>query len=408
MSKKTTRRENGYGTLTQNKNGSWRIRVLHGTNPSTGKRRFISATGATKSQARQNLMKRIQELETQGALPVTQTPTFNDYTKYWLTVIQKRVKPRVWESYKGECAQFTRLIGAVKLSDITSRHIEFALSELSHTRSSSTIHNYYIRIRQILNYAMRDKLITSNPAQQMQPPRCEREDTIILDTGQPRLAINAVNHVTIANSALALASVDEKEMWQLMFTLAFATGMRQAERFGLTPSELETRNGVHGIVIQHQLQYLRKGQFIPHWLHVRHVTGNYYLLPPKTKQGKRFIPVSNDLWIKLNQLAQKNCRRQTDLIFTLNKKPLNAAQERRRWKQALATAGLPYTTIRAARHFFSTQLAENGAPEDARIAIMGHAKITTTATYTHWTPQALAEYSSLANQALATAKVGIN
>ncbi|ERH29553.1 hypothetical protein CYJ32_02225 [Alloscardovia omnicolens] len=128
-------------------------------------------------------------------------------------------------------------------------------------------------------------------------------------------------------------------MWTLLWQLAFETGMRQAERFGLTPSELVTRDGIHGIEIRHQLQYLKKDTIIPNWLHTAHIQGNYYLLPPKTKQGKRFIPIS-------------------------------------------------------------TQLAQIGASEDARTSMMGHAKITTTAGYTHWNPTTLATLANQARQAI--------
>ena len=56
--------------------------------------------------------------------------------------------------------------------------------------------------------------------------------------------------------------------------------------------------------------------------------------------------------------------------------------------------------MRAARHFFSAHLAQTGTPEDARKAIMGHAKIATTARYTHWTPETLAALADEAREAI--------
>ncbi|MFD0705605.1 tyrosine-type recombinase/integrase [Alloscardovia venturai] len=269
-------------------------------------------------------------------------------------------------------------------------HIEYALDQLSQGRSSKTIHNYYIRIRQIMKAALREKLIPTNPVDAVIPPRYEIKETCIMNTGEPQKAINTLNNDTNPDA----------HMWQTMFTLAFATGMRQAERFGLTPSELITIDGIHGIQITHQLQHLTTNMTIPNWLNATHITGNFYLLPPKTKQGKRFIPLNTQLWIDLNALANTNCTKPTDLIFTRDGQPLTSNVERRKWKQALQAAGLPYTTMRAARHFFSTHLAQTGASEDARLAIMSHAKITTTAGYTHWTPAALAQYANQAREAV--------
>ena len=80
-----------------------------------------------------------------------------------------------------------------------------------------------------------------------------------------------------------------------------------------------------------------------------------------------------------------------------------------RWLNTIAPNVKPRTletyrsdcnTIRSARHFFSTHLAEAGAPEDARKAMMGHAKISTTAGYTHWSAASLAALADKARQAV--------
>ncbi|MDK8073684.1 tyrosine-type recombinase/integrase [Alloscardovia omnicolens] len=395
------RREKGTGTLWQDDKGKWHLRREIGPNPKTGKRRFVTAIAATKTEAREKLNRKIEELQAEGTLAFETIPTLEQYTQRWLNSIRAQIKPRVFKAYESEINQINQQIGRLPLDQLTSSHIEYALALLSQKRSSKTIHNYYIRIRQILTQAVQEKLIPINPAYQMRPPRYIIKETTILQPGQPAQALTTLKNATFKpNTALALADDEEKEMWDLMWHLAFETGMRQAERFGLTPSELVTQDGIHGIQVTHQLQRLTKDAFIPNWLPTTHIQGSYYLLPPKTKQGKRFIPISTQLWIGLNQQIQQNHTQQNQLIFTLNGQPLNSQKERRRWQQTLQAAGLPYTTMRAARHFFSTQLAQIGASEDARISMMGHAKITTTAGYTHWTPAALAQLADQARQAV--------
>ena len=395
------RRENGTGTLWQDNKGKWHLRRLVGTNPKTGKRRFITAIAPTKTAVREKLNRKIEELQAEGTLAFETIPTLEQYTQRWLNSMRAQIKPRVLKAYESEINQINQQIGRLPLDQLTSSHIEYALTLLSQKRSSKTIHNYYIRIRQILTQAVQEKLIPINPAYQMRPPRYTLHETAILNPGQPAQALTTLKNATFKpNTALALADNEEKEMWDLMWHLAFETGMRQAERFGLTPSELVTQDGIHGIQVTHQLQRLAKDAFIPNWLPTTHIQGSYYLLPPKTKQGKRFIPISTQLWIRLNERIQQNHTQQNQLIFTLNGQPLNSQKERRRWQQTLQAAGLPYTTMRAARHFFSTQLAQIGASEDARISMMGHAKITTTAGYTHWTPAALAQLADQARQAV--------
>ena len=51
-------------------------------------------------------------------------------------------------------------------------------------------------------------------------------------------------------------------MWTLMWRLAFSAGMRQGERFTLTPSELVTHNGAHGIMVMHELQWYKADSII--------------------------------------------------------------------------------------------------------------------------------------------------
>lgn len=89
-----------------------------------------------------------------------------------------------------------------------------------------------------------------------------------------------------------------------------------------------------------------------------------------------------------------------DLVFTRDGWPLTNPVEHRRWSMALEDASLPYVTIRSARHFFATRLADAGAPEDARKELMGHVSIGTTAGYTHWPLQTLAALVGKADHAI--------
>lgn len=75
-----------------------------------------------------------------------------------------------------------------------------------------------------------------------------------------------------------------------MFDLAFETGMRQAERFAITPESLVTINGIHGIQVTWELQRLRPDVTIPNWLDARHIQGRFWLLPPKAAKAAASSP----------------------------------------------------------------------------------------------------------------------
>lgn len=195
-------------------------------------------------------------------------------------------------------------------------------------------------------------------------------------------------------SWLQIDSYDDKGYGELLAKHMQLTQVDPATHNGIA------RDGIHGIEVRWQLQQLKPDATIPGWLQARHITGNFWLIPPKTRQGIRFIPLDTRTWLRLLELANKHQCAPDDLIFTRHGQPLTGNVERRRWQRALQDAGLPPVTMRAARHFFSTHLAQTGAPEDARKAIMGHAKITTTARYTHWTPETLAALADEAREAI--------
>ena len=195
-------------------------------------------------------------------------------------------------------------------------------------------------------------------------------------------------------SWLQIDSYDDKGYGELLANHMQLTQVDPTTHNGIA------RDGIHGIEVRWQLQQLKPDATIPGWLQARHITGNFWLIPPKTRQGIRFIPLDTRTWLRLLELANKHQCAPDDLIFTRHGQPLTGNVERRRWQRALQDAGLPPVTMRAARHFFSTHLAQTGAPEDAREAIMGHAKITTTARYTHWTPETLAALADEAREAI--------
>ena len=283
--KKRTRRPNSTGSELKGRNGVWHARKQADPDPRTGRRRWIEAQARTKTAARQKLEAKIDQRRRQGTMTLATTPTVDVYLDRWLHQTTGRVKPRVLATYASECNAIRSVIGGMRLDRITPETIEAMCDELAATRSGKTVHNIYIRAKQILNHAVRDKLIPVNPALAAIPPRYEPADTAILQPGQPAAAIQAAHDPKPRDRETLHDSQEDHDMWALMFDIAFATGMRQAERFAITPSELVTRDGIHGIEVRWQLQQLKPDATIPTWLQARHVTGTFWLIPPKADKA---------------------------------------------------------------------------------------------------------------------------
>lgn len=394
------RRPRGSGSEWQDKRGTWHARKEIAPNPRTGKRRMVEAQAPTKTAARQRLQEKIKRLQREGDMPLPGTPTLGEWMDRWLNTIAPNVKPRTLETYRSDCNTIRSVIGGMRLDRITPATIDGMCAKLAKEHRSKTVHNHYLRLKQVLDAAVRERLIPSNPALAATPPRYESQATQILEPGQPAQAAQAALDPARRKYSHLADTDDDREMWSLMWNIMFETGMREAERFAVLPEELVTVDGVHGIQIMWELQRFRSDAEVPNWLRSRHYEGCFWLVEPKSKQGNRFVPVSNQTWLGLWALVGRRQCKHGQLIFTREGHPLTNTVERRRWKRTLEDAGLPYVTIRSARHFFSTHLAEAGAPEDARKAMMGHAKISTTAGCTHWSAASLAALADKARQAV--------
>ena len=63
---------------------------------------------------------------------------------------------------------------------------------------------------------------------------------------------------------------------------------------------------------------------------------------------------------------------------------MRSSTERYNWNKALKAASLPPVTIHSARHWTASMTARANMPDDARTAIMGHSRVSTTnEIYTH-------------------------
>lgn len=73
------RRTKGAGSIIHRKDGSWEFRREVGRDPATGKRRYVSAKGRTKADARERFDAKVAEMERTGLLPGAKSPYLKDY-----------------------------------------------------------------------------------------------------------------------------------------------------------------------------------------------------------------------------------------------------------------------------------------------------------------------------------------
>lgn len=384
----------------QDSKGVWHFRTEIESNPATGERRIVETKGKVKADARQRHEAKLDEYRRSGIIRSSKSPYLKDYAERWHASRRTRIKPNTWYSEGTHLHVIYSIIGGVRLTGLDPAHIRLLVDTLSETRMPRTVTDYWMLVRSLLNDAVLEGLIDRNPCDRVRAPRNDTRPREILDPAQVRLLLDTVRTHRLVGRDDGVGPCDSDEdshMWALMFELAFATGMREGERYAITPSSLQIREGVPGIMVTRQLQRYYGDVRIPKWHDAKHVQGMTWMVPPKSSAGVRFVPVSWDLWRRLWDRIVAYGMTCDQLVFTnLRGDPLCMETERRRWVRALELAGLPRVSVHTARHWTATMLAESGASADERMRILGHSSLKMTAVYTHWGARALGEAMSRA------------
>jgi|GEM_PF-137355 len=387
------RRTKGSGSIIHRADGTWEFRREIEPDPATGKRRYVTAKGRTKADARERFDAKVAQMERTGLLPGSKSPYLKDYAERWLEEYRVNVKPTTYRTRAGRIRACTQVIGHVRLTDLTADHVRKCMRVLSKRLAPSTLKDHFVSLKMMLDQAELEELIPIDPCRRVRPPRVEPGETRILAPDEPKRMIGVVPERG-AKRRGPQPTADADESWMLLFELAFASGMREGERYALMPFQLTRRDGVPGIDVCQQIQqYGRPGEVeIPGWLKAEHLYGVLWLTTPKTRAAHRFVPVSESLWERLWARIDRLAIGPHELVFTNQLgHPVRNCTERYHWRKALEAAGLPMVTVHSARHWTASMTARAKMPDDARTAIMGHTSITMTNHYTHRDTASLAE-----------------
>jgi integrase len=152
------------------RHGSWAYTLSHGSDPRTRKRRqFRKAGFATKRQAQSALAELRASLD-RGTYIEPSKLTLGDYAEKWLArrqVTGNGLKATTAANYRRyvEADIVPSQLGGMRLTDIKRHGInQFAADLTEAGRGAVTVRRILARLTTILNSAVKDELISSNPA----------------------------------------------------------------------------------------------------------------------------------------------------------------------------------------------------------------------------------------------------
>lgn len=320
--------------------------------------------------------------------------TFHDYAVEWVERYQGRGRHGFRENTRDE---YKRLLDAYALpyfgarlpvSDMTPRRLANFIGWLCDEKeqgkrlSDSTIGNVLDPVRSCLRTAVGEGLLRHNPADGLSlPHRPTPDDEDDLDD---------VRAFTRDELASFLAVVNPR--YVLLFRFLASTGLRISEAVAL------------------QWRHLHLDGSQPH-VKVRRAIVKGRVHPPKTKYGKRDVPLSSDLVAALRSCrAGSEWPRADDPVFaSLVGTPLDADNVRRRYVQPVVQEiGAPGTSFHTFRHSCASLLFSRGANAVQVQRWLGHHSAAfTLSRYVHLLPGDLGSALALDDELRATSGNGV-
>ncbi len=362
--KKKRRRANGEGSVYQRKSGQWVVSLtVRGFN---GSRKRISRNAKSAEHGRMILHELRQESITPTATPSQMT--VRELVERWFIRAKKKWDISTADNHKRAIdKRIVPAIGNRQLSDITAIVIEDWVDWLeSNDVGGRSQQQAFGTLSSAFNYAVGRKLMLFNPCSVVDTPQYEKTEILPFDDDQ----VKSILKFTAGGQYGAL------------FQLAFTTGMRQSEIFGLQRRDFNPNEST--IRVERQAREFR---------------GRVTIKPPKTKAGIRVLKLTPQTQAMIEALPVPM---KTDgFIFTSPKGlVIRRTNFRKRiWDPMLKELGIPHRGLHNARHTVATTMLTAGIPPITVSGVLGHASVSTTLNcYGHYIP----ETSSQAAEAMAS------
>lgn len=315
-----------------------------------GKRyRKTLPVGTTKGRAREILREVEEKIERRTFAHEKKIPAFSEVANGWLEHKMPNVRITTWEMYKGHLKHHFSDLDRIRIDMISTSTVEkWITKRQTDGMCLGMLRKLIVTFNQVMAYAVRHKLIDSNPVRDAERPRKKMDDIV-------RGNIAVFNPEQIR--AFLEAVPDQK--YRVLFLTAIMTGARKGELLGLKWSDVD---------------------FDKKQIHIRRTFNHERFFSPKTKGSIRSIDLAPVMVLELKKWKLASAGNNNALVFPSEVgspiKPQNLT--RRYFNPALEAAGLPVIRFHDLRHTYASLLIEQGENIKYISSQLGHASTTIT------------------------------
>jgi integrase len=288
------------------------------------------------------------------------------YANEWLSSYQGRtsrgIRVETLADYRHELGLYALpLLGGLRLGEIEPRHVKelAALVSDGGRRKPRTVKLAIAPLRALLATAVEDGLIRSNPAAGV---RIAQPDTLEEDLN------HAVQERALTPEQLARLIAEIPESHRPFVTFVAQTGLRIGEAIAVQWRDVDLDSGL---------------------LHIRRRYYRSAYAPPKTRYGRRVLPVTPAMAALLRSRRDLLEPGPAELVWpSRTGRPLNPDSTRARvLKPAASRAAVPWVSWHILRHTCGTLLFREGWSIKAVQHYLGHHSAAfTLAVYVHFLP----------------------
>lgn len=293
-----------------------------------------------------------EQLQGQTLSPASRMK-LRDWTEKWLNEYMVHlVRPETISNYRRECElHIYPYLGDCQVSKISTVRIQRMYNDLRESGrrhlvehygkglTGTTVRGIHMLLHEIMEYALKEKMILSNPTKGTTIPKIDPTELMVLDEKQLKIFISAIQ---------------SNEQWRDFFYLEIMTGLRRGEICALKWSDFD---------------------IVERKLHVnRSVTPHGAIGKAKTCYSERVIKLPYSVH---QVLVNRKTSAQSEWMFPQPKdlsKPITGESALRQLKVILKSSGLPNIRFHDLRHTFATHAVSAGIDPKTLSSILGHSK----------------------------------